>query len=216
MKPTAPLPPPELDHLVYATRDLGSGIERIQDLLGVHAAHGGRHPQWGTRNAILSLGPGRYLEIIAPDPDTAPPPSGVLFGLDRMESDLLLTWVVRCADLDAVATMMQDAGARPGAIMHGERKAPDGRLLQWSLTDPAALPADGAIPFLINWGTSPHPSGSAPPGGALDRLAIHCPDADAVTRVVDVLGIDVPVLPGNQFALEADIIRLDGRRVTLR
>lgn len=62
-----------LDHLVYAVADLLAGMDEIEQLLGVRPVAGDRHPQYGTHNALLSLGPKTYLEIVAADPDRTPP-----------------------------------------------------------------------------------------------------------------------------------------------
>src|SRR5262249_11322359 len=58
-----------VDHLAYATPDLEKGVAEIERLLGVRATPGGQHPGRGTRNALVSLGPTSYLEIVGPDPD---------------------------------------------------------------------------------------------------------------------------------------------------
>ena len=72
--------PPEVlalvDHLVYGTADLDRGISEVERVLGVRACLGGQHPIWGTRNALVALGPDSYLEIIAPNPDHSPPSEG--------------------------------------------------------------------------------------------------------------------------------------------
>ena len=62
-----------VDHLVYGTADLDRGISEVERVLGVHASLGGQHPIWGTRNALVALGPSSHLEIIAPNPDHSPP-----------------------------------------------------------------------------------------------------------------------------------------------
>src|SRR5215211_7084386 len=69
------------DHLVVAAARLDEGAAWVRERLGVEMNPGGRHPRMGTHNRLLRVGPGRYMEVIAVDPD-APAPDR-LHGSDR-------------------------------------------------------------------------------------------------------------------------------------
>ena len=67
------------------------------------------------------------------------------------------------------------------------------------------MPMGGAVPLLIDWGASTHPSTVAPFGGRLVELRIEHPEADSVHRALSVLGADVPVIAGDEFRICATI-----------
>ena len=204
-----PQPDPALlasvDHLVYATPDLQAGIERIGRLLGVRATPGGQHPGRGTRNALVTLGPSSYLEIIGPDPEQPRPGEPRPFGIDGLKEPRLVTWAAKARDLERLIADAHAAGIRIGTLAEGSRRTSDGVLLAWRYSDPRTVVADGVVPFFIDWGTTPHPSASAARGATLRALNVEHPDPDGVRAALRRLRIDVPVSGGQAPALVATI-----------
>ena len=202
--------PSGIDHLVYAASDLERGITEIERLLGVRPVIGGRHPRYGTQNALLSLGPNTYLEVIARDPALPLPQQGALVDLAPDEPSRLITWVFRPESIEAAATAASDAQIGLGPIETGSRQRPDGSTLSWRLSDPYAMPMNGAIPFIIHWGDTPHPSGAAPSGGTLIELVIEHPQAEMLEEAMSVLGADVTVIRADEHRLSATIETKNG------
>lgn len=202
---------PRIDHLVYATRDLEQGVAEIEQLLGVRATPGGQHPGRGTRNALVSLGPDVYLEIIGPDPDQPPPAQPRTFGIDALDASRLVTWAAKGTDLPRLRTDAVANGVPLGTVSSGSRKRPDGVILAWRYTDPGALAADGIVPFFIDWGSSPHPARSAAPGATLVALRAEHPDAARVQQMLKHLGLALPVAQGPKPVLIAVIDGARGR-----
>src|SRR5436190_7016516 len=193
----------QIDHLVYATPDLALVIETAEKMFGVRATPGGQHPGEGTRNALLALGPTSYFEIIGPDPDQPKPARGRRFGIDEITAPRLTTWVAKGKSLDRFAA---DAKARCvdlGAVIPGSRKRPDGVVLSWTYTDPRVVLADRLIPYLIDWGSSPHPSVTAAKGVTLVSLRAEHPDAERVQKTLNQLGLKLKVTQGPKPSLIA-------------
>lgn len=198
-----------VDHLVYATPDLNRGVEEIEKLLGVRATPGGQHPGRGTRNALITMGPATYLEIIAPDPEQPPPKTPRPFGIDGLKESRLVAWAAKGDDLDRLRDEAARQGTRLGEVISGSRRRTDGVLLSWRYTDPQTVLADGLVPFFIDWGQSPHPAHTAAKGASLIALRAEHPDAQRVQRLLLELGVDLPVQSGAKPALVATI---DGPR----
>src|SRR5215470_19727618 len=121
--------PSLLDHIILGCNDLDRGVAFVEEHTGVRAAFGGVHPGRGTRNALLSLGERRYLEIIAPDPEQSDIPDA--YGLRRLGEPRLVTWAAHPGDIKALAARLAKAGIAAEGPTPGSRKRPDGRLLQW-------------------------------------------------------------------------------------
>jgi hypothetical protein len=188
---------------VYAAPDLDAAVEDLADRLGVRAAAGGSHPGRGTRNALIGLGRGAYLEILAPDPEQPRPEGPLWLGADAPEGPRLTAWAVRTNDLEGALRIAADAGARLGPILEGSRRGADGALLSWRLTDPRVVVEEGLVPFFIDWGRSPHPAAAAAGGVALAALRGEHPRPGDMATLLGNLGLELPVTKGPRSALIA-------------
>ena len=189
-----------VDHLVFGAGNLEDGIEFIEEMLGVRAALGGKHVGRGTHNALLSLGNGAYLEIIAPDPEQGVSAMPLPFGLGATMVPHLVTWAAKAPDIETRLEAARGAGYE-GQLVTMSRKLPDGQLLAWSLTFPPPALAGGVAPFLIRWEPGPHPSETSPTGCALQSMRGEHPDPAPVRRLLDALEVDLEVDEGPAPAL---------------
>jgi hypothetical protein len=191
------------DHIIAGCRDLTHAVAMIEAATGVRAAPGGSHPGKGTRNALLSLGHVRYLEIVAPDPAQ---PRLEWFGAIRdMEEPRLIGWAARAGDIGSIAQHLRDARIAFTGPHAGSRIRPDGATLSWH-TVVLEDDANGLLPFFIEWDAgSTHPSATAPAGCELEEFGVNDPDATRWAATAATLGIDLPAKPGTPPGLHATI-----------
>ena len=135
-----------VDHLVYATPDLGLGIDRVERLLGIRATPGGQHPGAGTRNALIALGPTAYLEIVGPDLEQPEPGQPRWFRIDELDEPRLVTWAAKSDAIDRIRNEAQRLGIGLGDTVAGSRRRNDGVLLVWRYTNPRAIPLTESFP----------------------------------------------------------------------
>lgn len=203
-----------MDHLVYGAPDLEEAIEQLADRTGVRARPGGRHLAYGTHNALLALGPDVYLEILAPDPRRAADVAPTIFGLAARTHPGLAGWVARVdgpADMERRLARGREAGIDLGSPQAGRRATPTGEILRWALTDPHAHAFDGAVPVLVDWGTTPHPSQTAPAGLRLVSLAASHPRDVELEAALAAIGADIAVTRAPEPALAAILEGPKGR-----
>ena len=200
-----------VDHLIYATPDLDLGVKTIEGVIGVRATAGGQHPGLGTRNALIALGPSRYLEIIGPDPEQPRPAGARRFGIDDLKAPRIIGWVAKGSALELLVSNARKAGVGLGSVIAGSRKRPDGAVLSWRYTDPDVVLEHRLIPFFIDWGASPHPASTAPRGATLVSFRAEHPDPKRVQDMLRQLGLNLMVQPGMQPALIAIIDGPKGR-----
>ena len=196
---------PAVDHLVYAAPSLDAGIEAMAERLGVTAAYGGKHAGIGTHNALLSLGHGAYLEIIAPDPDQPRPTEPLPFGLDELHEPGLVAWALAVTEIESRAESARAAGYDPGPVIAMTRALPDGGELRWRLCLRRPVAGDGLVPFLIQWGPGPHPSASSPSGCTLTDLTAEHPRPADISLMMSAVGVDLPLAEAARAALIATI-----------
>lgn len=198
-----------IDHLVYATDDLERTVASFTERLGVAPTPGGRHLGWGTRNELVGLGGGAYLELVGPDRDQPDPAGPRPFGIDDLVGERLVTWCARPdGTIEDAAGRALAAGHDIGPIAVMSRRRPDDVVLSWRLTAPPLHgPFGGVVPFVIDWLDSEHPSVSLGAPLTLRSLHLHTPHSDQVQAVVDAIGGDprLRIVAAAEVGLVADL-----------
>jgi len=216
------LPALALDHLAIAAARLGEGIDFVEEALGVRMPLGGKHPGMNTHNAVMKLADGLYLEVIAIDPEAAPPVRSRWFGMDdpalqarlSAEGPRIIAWVARTTDI---------AGSLRCAGTHdlGEPMPMSRGTLNWKI----AVRADGSqamaglLPTLIEWPPGVHPTAQRMPdlGVRFVGLTLRAAKPEPLRAALASLGADrlVDVKPMRRGAepMEAVFVRPDGAEV---
>ncbi len=152
-----------LDHLSYACNsgELADVVQRIGSDLGATFQDGGRHPQFGTRNFILPLAGGCYVEVVSAldHPAAEKAPFGQAVSRRASDGGGWLSWVVAVDDISPLESRLgREARA-------GHRIRPDGHDLNWKQIGVLDVMADPQLPFFVEWGgdTTEHPSAGAGP-----------------------------------------------------
>lgn len=172
-----------LDHISYActSAELADTVQRIGSDLGATFVDGGRHPSFGTRNFVLPLAGGCYIEVVSaldhPSADKAA--FGRAVQQRANEGGGWMSWVVA---VDDVAVVEKRLGREARA---GHRIRPDGVELTWKQIGVLDVMEDPQLPFFVEWGgdRAQHPSAGAGQV-AIDRIEISG-DAD---RICSYLG----------------------------
>jgi hypothetical protein len=209
-----------LDHLSFAVghEGLTGTVERLSELLGAPFEEGGFHPRFGTRNQILPLSHGQYLEVVEvldhPAADKAPFGQAV-----RARTEAGGGWLGWVVAVDDLAPVEQRLGR---TAVDGNRRRPNGDLLQWQQIGVLGMKSDPQLPFFIRWLSDPalHPSVG---GSDVDLLKLEI--AGDRNRVDDWLGgqtdtvlEDVEVdwtAPNGQPGLEAVIFATPSGKVRI-
>ncbi|HEU5265763.1 MAG TPA: VOC family protein [Jatrophihabitans sp.] len=138
-----------LDHLSYAVglEGLGACAQRLGARLGAAFTDGGWHPGFGTRNFVLPLARGCYLEVVAtldhPAVDTAP--FGRAVTARTSSGGGWLAWAIRVDDIGAFETRLRRRAAP------GHRRRPDGFDLRWRQIGINDAADDPQLPFFVQW-----------------------------------------------------------------
>lgn len=201
----------QVDHVIYAAgpEGLDATAERLSRALGMGATPGGRHPSWGTRNAVIPLACTAYLEVVevVDRPIALEADFGAAIAAGSDAGGGWLGWVVAVDDIGAWAARLGSA------VAEGVRRRPDGTELRWRTLCSDILDTDPDLPFPITWDVpaDQHPSagdpGSSTPGssrpwltgvelvGDPSRLAAWLGTELGSTPDVRLAGVTVEVRP---------------------
>jgi hypothetical protein len=179
------------DHLVVAARTLEEGVAWVEARTGAAMGPGGKHAAMSTHNRLLSLGPGRFLEVIAIDPAAPPPGRARWFELDTAataarlaQGPALVHWVIRADDLEGAIDASGATGVEILPLSRGDYRwrigvTPDGRLAM-----------QGVAPTVIRW-EGAHPADRLPDSGChLERLSLGHAGAGGLLRRLQAAGLD--------------------------
>ena len=160
-----------IDHLTFVAgpQGLQATVDELSEVLGREFKDGGFHPRFGTRNNILPLTDGRYLEAV--EVLDHPAADKAVYGQVVRARQALgggwLSWVIAVDDLAPFERRLERSA------VPGSRQFPDGRRLEWHQIGVKGLMTDPQLPYFLKWESAPEVLPSALHGDVrLDTIEI--------------------------------------------
>ncbi|MBU2948734.1 VOC family protein [Zobellia uliginosa] len=196
-----------LDHIVYTVQDLEAATLTLEKKLGVKAVFGGYHPTQGTKNALINLDNGTYLELLAADDLNMNILTPRWMGIDILTKDQITRWALKSEQLEKDAEIVKQYLPEMGNITGGSRNTANGSLLKWQLILPLAKPEVELMPFMVDWSqTETHPHDALPHMDCklIELYGTH-PDPDLLRVTFKNLGINLRIESNKNISLKAII-----------
>ena len=144
------------DHAVHFVSQPEPAIQALSGQK-LNAVAGGRHPGWGTRNALSYFGL-TYIEFLAIADDAELLSAAETFLLCRDASRLLpdnealYRVALRSDDIERTHAELHEQGLRVSPIVNGQRDDPQGNVIRWRIFTIDG-DFDGLVyPFILQWG----------------------------------------------------------------
>jgi len=187
----------KIDHLVYCVEDLTTARTDFKSKYGLESVIGGKHLKHGTHNALINLGNQCYLEILAIDKENEVDPDHIWMGLNFLQNEKFTRWALKSDDIlfDQSCSMKYDPAL--SELSEGQRKKPDGAVINWQMIRPISTPEVEIFPFFLDWSSShAHPTDDIPISGQLLSLSLTHPEPSRFETHFKALGIDLTVTQG--------------------
>jgi hypothetical protein len=191
----------QIDHVILGIDDLDRGVKAFEVATGVKPVYGGKHPG-GTHNALVSLGDGIYLEILAVQVGVTV--EGDFAGLKELKTLTPIGWAVSSKDTAELRNRLSAAGIAVSEPVGGSRTTPTGAKLSWQsfVLDESSPEA----PFFIVWSEqTAHPSTTSPSGCKLQRWSVASPRVKELERLRQALDLRVDVAESKTTAMRLSL-----------
>lgn len=180
----------QIDHIVYSVLDLDKAMNEIENQLGIRPIFGGYHKTQGTKNALLDLDSGCYLEILAIDHDNIDIKSPRWMGIDYLCEPRITRWALKSDNIESDSEILKSHNDEMGTIYQGSRKTTTEETLAWKMILPLASPDIELVPFMVDWSDSTfHPTEKLQKGCSLKEISFAGSAADIQNPIFNELGI---------------------------
>lgn len=182
----------QLDHFVWEAFDLKEEEQVFKNLTGVTPNYGGEHLDRGTHNSLLSIGEGRYLEIIALNLAKAEQ-FGFPTEAPKNFKSRMMTFGCKCKDLNQLKQLVTQAGLEVSSEFEITREAPTGEQYNWHTIVVGNHDFGHFMPFFTSRLSEHDPSEYLTKGCELRTFSVGHPKHAQLAQLYTKLELDIAV-----------------------
>ncbi len=170
-------------------------MRSFEKTTGIAPIFGGFHSTEGTKNALINLQDGMYLELIAIDITNKEITKNRWMGIDLLTKNQVTRFALKSNDLITDSRILKTYHPDMGTSKEGSRHTTTGDVLRWELLMPLASPEVDIMPFMLDWSASDtHPHDMLPDMNCslLELYATH-PTPEKIIPFLKELGYPIRI-----------------------